>query len=157
MSEETSKEKQQGGVSMDVVSRLLEQQAKQHEESMVRLLEEVRKPAALTEDQEEQLDKKKRQKAQDLQMRKDQAGLIIQQMKNREAYQKICTHEHPKREGGATHCVFVQDQMGGYVLCQEEHCGIRVRPENQNKKLDPKATYNTPLFNKLYQDCAELS
>lgn len=75
----------------------------------------------------------------------------------RYAQQNVCTHEHSKRDLGATYCVWVRDNDHlndpGYIYCQE--CEGRFRPESEKwRKLDPNAIFNTALFNKLFQDCS---
>jgi hypothetical protein len=67
--------------------------------------------------------------------------------------QKVCTHEHADGKGRT---VFVQDDIGGYILCQK--CQAVIRPENQlgffpqniqSSRSD--ITFNTPLFNTHFQ------
>jgi hypothetical protein len=90
--------------------------------------------------------------------RRANAGYILQEKQNQKNFQQICSHEHSKREGGGTHCVHVQDNSvagsPGYILCQK--CQARIRPDDPTmRKLDPDATFNTLLFNKLFQDSNE--
>src|SRR5579863_171980 len=61
---------------------------------------------------------------------------------NKRSIQKICTHKHKQ---GATHCVYVTDDRGGYVLCQK--CQAVVRPGPAPVKNNIGAIYDTPLFN----------
>lgn len=113
------------------------------------IVSEMRKPSPLTDAQLAQI-------AQDQEHRKANAQSILDQMEQKTVNQAACTHEHSKRDGGQTHCVWVQESFPlgshGYILCQ--HCSIRIRPESASKKLDPGAAYNTPLYNRLWQECA---
>jgi|SRR5882672_11641327 len=94
------------------------------------------------------------------QMRKDTAQGINQKKANDRWFQEHgCSHEHSKQAGGGTHCVHVRDNdhldSAGYIMCQL--CQGRVRPDDAKwKKLDPEAIFNTALFNKLFQDCAQI-
>jgi hypothetical protein len=100
------------------------------------------------------------------QMRKQSADSVKQQEENKRAFQRICSHEHARREGGGTHAVYVREEpvriagvmqpSPGFILCQK--CQVRVRPLSSRKDengnwIDPTATYDTTLFNKLFQDC----
>lgn len=93
------------------------------------------------------------------QHRKDTAEGIIRRKENDRYFQEhTCTHEHTKASGGGTHCVHVRDNdypgSPGYILCQ--FCQGRFRPESDEwRKLDPEAIFSTPVFNKLFQDCAQ--
>lgn len=91
-------------------------------------------------------------------MRKETAESVLQKKANEKFVQSQCTHEHSKQAGGGTHCVYVRDNDhpadAGFIICQ--FCQIRVRPESEKwRKLDPDATFDTALFNKLFQDCAQ--
>lgn len=91
--------------------------------------------------------------------RKETSENYKQQKANEKNFQEnICTHEHTKAAGGGTHAVHVRDNDhpgdAGFILCQ--NCQGRVRPISDKwKKLDPGAIFNTVLFNKLFQDCAQ--
>jgi hypothetical protein len=93
------------------------------------------------------------------QHRKDTADQINQKKANDRWFQEhACTHEHTKAAGGGTHAVHVRDNDHpsdpGFILCQL--CQGRVRPDSEKwKKLDPDAIFNTGIFNKLFQDCAQ--
>jgi hypothetical protein len=112
---------------------------------------ESKKPKPLTE--QELADKEMEQ-----QHRADSAQSVIAALKNQKDMQLICSHEHTKREGGGTHCLWIREEnpnSPGYILCQK--CQGRIRPNVPagTKILDARAIYNTALFNKLFQDCNE--
>lgn len=94
------------------------------------------------------------------QLREETAKGVLEKKKNERWFQEHgCSHEHSKQAGGGTHCVHVRDNdhldSAGYIMCQL--CQGRVRPEDPKwKKLDPDAIFNTALFNKLFQDCAQI-
>jgi hypothetical protein len=98
------------------------------------------------------------QMAQEL--RESTAKDILKKKANDRWFQEHgCSHEHSKQAGGGTHCVHVRDNdyldSAGYIMCQL--CQGRVRPEDPKwVKLDPEAIFNTALFNKLFQDCAQI-
>lgn len=93
------------------------------------------------------------------QERKDTAASVMLERARKQAERLVCSHEHPKREGGSSHCVWVKesDPLGslGYIYCML--CEGRFRPESFPQKLDPDAIYSTSTFNKLFQDCADAS
>lgn len=92
-------------------------------------------------------------------MRKDTAQNVIQKKINDRWFQEHgCTHEHSKQAGGGTHAVYVRDNDHpadpGYIHCQL--CQGRFRPDSEKwRKLDPDAIFDTAIFNKLFQDCAQ--
>ena len=92
--------------------------------------------------------------------RKETAQAVIEKKKNDRWFQEHgCSHEHSKQAGGGTHCVHVHDNdhpgSAGYIICQL--CQGRVRPDDPKwRKLDPDAIFDTALFNKLFQDCAQI-
>lgn len=107
---------------------------------------EARKPAPPTE-------KEAAEMLQAQEYRKQQAASVIEQKENEKKFQRICSHQHTKREGGGTHCVHVREEdptSPGYILCQK--CQARVRPVD-GKNKDRGAIYDTHLFNTLFQDC----
>lgn len=114
-------------------------------------IQEANKPKPLSESAMAEI-----QQAQ--QMRRETADSVLQRKANEKFMQGQCTHEHSKQAGGGTHAVYVRDNDhpgdAGFILCQ--FCQIRVRPESEKwQQLDPDATFNTALFNKLFQDCAQ--
>ena len=97
-------------------------------------------------------------KQMEQQHREDTAASVLADVENKKAMQRICSHEHTKREGGGTHCLWVREEdprSPGYILCQK--CQARVRPELPvgAKVLDHNAIYDTNLFNRLFQECNE--
>lgn len=95
------------------------------------------------------------------QHRADNAASVVAEIKNKKNMQMICAHEHSKREGGGTHCVWVREEdprSPGYILCQK--CQGQVRPGEYDPEGLPfqrnsRAIYDTELFNRLFQDCGE--
>ena len=91
------------------------------------------------------------------------AQSLIAQKENERAIQRICAHEHSKREGGGTHCVHVREEdprSPGFILCQK--CQGRIRPgvadaDGLPFQRDRGAIYDNALFNRLFQDCGEAS
>jgi hypothetical protein len=111
---------------------------------------ESKKPAPLTEAQLAEIE-------QAQQIRFETAQSAKQAEENKRATQARCTHEHPKREGSHSHCVWVREEnpaSPGYILCQL--CQAKVRPEGVDRQ-DKQSIYNTALFNKLFQDCNDAS
>ncbi len=88
---------------------------------------------------------------QDQKMRADTARQQMDIIANKRAAQKICTHKH--RKSGDTHCVFISDELGGYILCQK--CQAIIRPGEEPKRNSIGAIYDTALFNQLFQDCSD--
>jgi hypothetical protein len=86
---------------------------------------------------------------QEQQTRAETARQQIQIIENKRAGQKICTHKHKK---GETHCVFITDDLGGYIICQK--CQAIIRPGVEPAKNNVGAIYDTVLFNQLFQDCS---
>jgi len=104
---------------------------------------EIEARQAERESQREQIE-------QEQQMRAETARQQIAIAKNKRAMQKICTHKH--RKSGDTHCVFIPDDLGGYILCQK--CQATIRPGSEPAKNPMGAIYDAALFNQLFQDCA---
>lgn len=92
------------------------------------------------------------------QRRETAEGVKQKKANDRHFQENICTHEHTKAAGGGTHAVHVRDNdhpgSPGFILCQ--NCQGRFRPDTELfRKLDPDAIFDTPRFNKLFQDCAQ--
>lgn len=100
------------------------------------------------EEKREQLEARRAQIEQDQQTRRETAQQQIAIMENRRAMQGLCTHKHRR---GDTHCVFVNDELGGYVLCQK--CQAVIRPGVAPQKNDSGVIFDTVLFNRLLQEC----
>jgi hypothetical protein len=115
-------------------------------------VQEVNKPKPLTEAQLAEL-------KQAQQHRLDTAEDYKRQRVNKRWFQEHgCVHEHAKKAGGGTHCVHVIDNDHpadpGYIYCQ--NCEGKFRPDTEKwRKLDPTAIFDTAIFNKLFQDCAQ--
>lgn len=122
--------------------------------SVAAAIAEMKKPAPPTEAQLALI-------AQAQANREANAAGVIAQIKNKRAVQMICSHEHKKKEGGGTHCVWIRDEdprSNGYIYCQK--CQAQVRPGEYDAKglphqRDRRAIYDTDLFNKLFQECGE--
>lgn len=118
---------------------------------LVAVVQEANKPKPPTPQEVAEI-----QQAQE--MRRETADSVKLRKANEKFIQSQCTHEHSKQAGGGTHAVYVRDNDhpadAGYILCQ--FCQIRVRPDSEKwRQLDPDATFDTALFNKLFQDCAQ--
>lgn len=75
---------------------------------------EVRKPTPPSDEQLAITDQKQK-------MRQQTADQIVEIIHNKRSAQMRCTHEHSRREGGGTHCVYVREenpQSPGYIFCQ---------------------------------------
>lgn len=105
------------------------------------VIEEARKPTPPT-------DKEIAQIEQEQQMRRDQAQLVLNEMENKRRFQRTCTHKHPLRDGGGSHCVYIVD--GNYILCQK--CQGKIRPEAAPVGYTGGDIYDVNLFNMLLQD-----
>lgn len=112
---------------------------------------ESRKPSELEqlelEEKKAAQEQKRAQIEQDQQTRRETAEQQLQIMANKRAFQKLCTHKHRK---GDTHCTFVHDEQGGYVLCQK--CQAVIRPGVAPKSYTGDVIFDTDLFNRLFQD-----
>jgi hypothetical protein len=117
---------------------------------------EVRKPAPPSTEQQAITDQKQK-------MRQQTAEQIVEIIHNRRQAQLTCTHEHSKRSGGGTHCVYVKEEnpaSPGYIFCQL--CQGRFRPgtfagDDRTQPAfyrDRGAIYDTDKFNRLFQECA---
>lgn len=133
MSKETPNDKPTGMTAADIQALVTA--------AVQTAIQEARKPAPAT-------DKEIAEMAQEQQMRKDQAQLILDKQNNERAYQRICTHKHPARDGGASHCVWIVD--GNYILCQK--CQVKIRPVAEPEGYQGGDIYDVRLFNMLLQD-----
>lgn len=119
---------------------------------------ESRKPAPPTEQEIAELQMRQQHRAKT-------AESVLAERENKIAMQKICAHEHSRREGGGTHAVWVREEnpaSPGFILCQK--CQGRVRPGQLSTDADAPAflrdrgaIYDTEKFNQLFQDCGEAS
>lgn len=119
-------------------------------------IQESRKPAPPTEQELAQLKMRQDNRAKT-------ALSVLRERENKINMQKICEHEHARRDGGGTHAVWVREEnpaSPGFILCQK--CQGRIRPGTASRDEDSPAfyrdrgaIYDTPLFNKLFQDCGE--
>lgn len=117
-------------------------------------IEESRKPLPPTEAELRAIEIAQEQRAAN-------AAGVIAAMENKRAVQRICSHEHKRKEGGGTHCVWIRDEdprSPGYIYCQK--CEAIIRPGNYDAKglphqRDRRAIFDTELFNRLFQECGE--
>lgn len=93
-------------------------------------------------------EKQKADVEQEQQMRLSQAKLVLAEMENKRRTQRMCTHKHPLRDGGGSHCVYIVD--GNYILCQK--CQGKIRPEAAPEGYKGGDIYDVNLFNMLLQD-----
>lgn len=115
-------------------------------------IQESKKPAPLT-DQQIAAEKMRQEH------RANTAADVVRGIEGKRAAQMACTHEHSRREGGGSHCVYVKEEnpaSPGFVLCQK--CQGRFRSGEYNAEgpaycMDRGAIYDTARFNKLFQDC----
>jgi hypothetical protein len=94
--------------------------------------------------------------AQAQQYRLENANSVKEKMERKRREQAVCTHRHPRKDGGASHVVHVYDNdypgHPGYIYCQR--CEVRIRPDDELwRKLDPGALFNNALFVELMADC----
>jgi hypothetical protein len=101
------------------------------------------------EEKRAEIEARKAQIEQDQQTRAETARQQIAIMENKRAVQRLCTHKHRK---GDTHCVFISDDLGGYILCQK--CQAVIRAGVAPKSNDSGVIYDAALFNTLFQDCS---
>lgn len=117
-------------------------------------ISEARKPLPPTEAEIRDLELRQ-------QARASNAAGVIAQMENKRTVQRICSHEHKRKEGGGTHGVWIRDEdprSPGYIYCQK--CEANIRPGNYDAnglpfQRDRRAIYDTELFNRMFQECGE--
>src|ERR1022692_1348777 len=91
-----------------------------NQEALVEVIREMKKP---NEIEQAEIDTQKRDTAARQLERKTNASSVKEEIVNRRAIKRICSHEH---SNGNTHCVWVQERSGpGYLLCQKNQCIIR--------------------------------
>lgn len=116
--------------------------------------EAVRAPKVLNEIEQRQLDREKKQVEDNNQSRLEQSQAVIEDMRQKALRKRACAHEggkpvHP-------HTVFVNDDLGGFVLCQK--CHAVIRPENQISHFPkdfqekrPDVIFSNEIFNRVFQ------
>jgi hypothetical protein len=114
----------------------------QFESMMARLLAEARKPAELTEEQQEEQDRKKQAREQDKELRRQQAQLELERIANRKIEQSMCSHKHKNQNTCTVHV-----QNGNYLLCL--HCQAVIRPTGAVG--GDSDIFDTNLFNMHFQ------
>jgi len=104
--------------------------------------------------EQQTLDRQKAKVIADNQTRLESSAQVKLNMANDAARKRMCAHSGGKPVH--SHCVFVSDDIGGFVLCMV--CRSVIRPENQIAQF-PKdfqknrsdVIFDTPLFNKVFQ------
>ncbi len=104
-----------------------------NQQTLLELVKELKKP---TEQEQKKLEAQQRELESAQEERKQNSAAVKAEQQKKENFKKICTHM--RKEDGKTKAVFVHDEVGGYMLCQQCQDVIRYqdRPE---------------LFNRLYQ------
>jgi hypothetical protein len=110
--------------------------AESMKDMLVAVLAEARKPADPTPEQVAQ-------RAQDLQMRKEQGQLVLQTLANKRREQEDCIH---MRRDNTTTAVYIAS--GNYCICQQ--CQAIVRPGVAPEGYSGQDFYDTQLFNRLW-------
>lgn len=119
--------------------------AQELKDLLTAVVQEAKKPAPPTEAELKRQEEEQEQR----QLAGEQQRDMIAQKK---ANQSVCSHTRPSALGGGTRTIFIQDDLGGYMLCQK--CHIRVRPalsEDVRKRDAVDIVYDTRLFNELFQ------
>lgn len=134
-------------ISIDVVKQMLAEQSRQNGEMLKSVIQELRKPTIL---EQHALDREAAELIARNEERKTNSQGILQQMRDKQVTQSICSHKH---RDGNSHCVFIMEKAPspGYILCQKNQC--KVRPglaPSQNPDIG--AIYDTGLFNRLFQE-----
>jgi hypothetical protein len=116
--------------------------------------EAVKAAKAPNEIEQQKIDQQKAKIAQDNETRRETSAQIKQNMENDAFRKRACAHEGGKPNH--SHCVFVSDDLGGFVICQV--CRAVIRPENQLghfpkdfQKTRMDVIFDTALFNKNFQ------
>ena len=140
MSEEKS-------ISLSDLKQILADQARQNAEQLATVIQELKKPTVL---EQQQLDREKAELLAKNEERKANAQGQKQILAEKRAIQRICSHKHART--GDSHCVFIHERSGpGYLLCQKNQCIIRpgVQPKENYNGTD---IYDTALFNRILQE-----
>lgn len=143
-------------LTADDLKQIAEMNAQVISQAIAAAIAESRKPLPPTEKELQEIEVAQQARAAN-------AAGVIASMANERAVQMICAHEHTRREGGGTHGVFVREEdprSPGYIYCQK--CEATIRPGAYDKaglpyQRDTRAIYDTALFNKMFQECAEQS
>lgn len=128
---------------------VLKEMQKQNLDAIRTIAVEMRKP---TDVEQSKIDADEAAKKFAQAERIDNSAAVKQQMQERRRDQLNCSHQHAD---GHTHLAHTIENGKlangpGYLLCQ--WCNGKIRPENEEvRKLDPQAIYDTALFNRLYQ------
>lgn len=117
---------------------------KANQEALVEAIREIKKP---TEMEQAKIDAEKLATEARQTERKTNSAAVLEQISNRRAIQRMCSHEHPN---GDSHCVWVQEKRGpGYLICQKNQCIIR--PGKAPQGYQGNAIFDSDLFNKIFQ------
>lgn len=97
--------------------------------------------------EQKKLDREQKQIEEDQAQRLAVSAGVREEIKQKHWTHLNHAHEH---KNGQSKCGFVQDKMGGYIICLG--CQAKIRPDMPAaQRLDHDAIYDTPLFNKLFQ------
>jgi hypothetical protein len=97
--------------------------------------------------EQKKLDQEQKQIEEDQKQRLAVSASVIEEMKQKRWTHLNHSHEH---KNGASKCTFVQDKLGGFIICLG--CQAKIRPDMPAaQRLDHDAIYDTAMFNKLFQ------
>ncbi len=153
---------------MAQVAEIVRANQQQNVETVRTMMEEFKKPAPPGQREIDEIRQAQAHRAETAESK------LEEEKRNRWFQMHGCNHEHARQAGGGTHAVFVRDndvpQSPGYIICQK--CTGRFRPEEplmmgrpkEDEKpvvekggyrngLDPKAIFDTAIFNNLLQHC----
>lgn len=115
------------------------------------IIEETRKPTeyeqVILSEKKKALEKEQQDILEANAEREQYAALQKQEEEQKRINQKVCTHKH--KLDGRSHLVFVQDDLGGYVLCQK--CQVIVRPGVAPEGYTGHIVYDNAKFNEFVQ------
>jgi hypothetical protein len=120
------------------------------------ILAESKKPSELEELQIKEMREKNAAKQAAIQHAQDErkrsAAAQKEMREAKKLTQKTCLHESGK-PNPHSHAVFVNDQFGGYILCQK--CAVVVRKQEARSNYAPNYSgtivFDSELFNRLFQ------
>jgi hypothetical protein len=138
-------------ISPEVAAAIGEAVARSLGDILPQIIAAVKEPGPIEQRQFDEMAKEIEERQKE---RLNMSKQVLEDMANKKAQQATCSHEHRRGDG---HGVHIQDRLPhGYVLCQV--CQIRVRPEldAEYRKLDPRAVYDTALYNKIFQKIQSL-
>lgn len=111
--------------------------------TLLEVIKELKKP---TEMEQKKLDAERLVLLQQNEERKRNSVNVKARQQVRHNAQRSCTHKHPN---GDSHCVFIQERNGGYMICQKLQCIIRSGQAPENYKGND--IYDSKLFSEIWQ------